>query len=50
MADIHRRTFFIKAIAAGSLLATATTATRAQAKKLEESDPQATALGYKHDT
>ena len=50
MADIHRRTFFIKAIAAGSLLATATTATQAQAKKLEESDPQATALGYKHDT
>ena len=49
MTDIHRRTFFLKVVAAGSLLSGATTAAQAQAK-LEESDPQAAALGYKHDT
>jgi hypothetical protein len=49
MTDMHRRTFFLTAVAAGSLLAGTTTTTRAQAK-LEESDPQAAALGYKHDT
>ena len=49
MTDMHRRTFFLKVVAAGSLLAGATSASQAQAK-IEESDPQASALGYKHDT
>lgn len=49
MTNMHRRTFFLQAAAAGSLLAGVTHAARAQAK-LEESDPQAAALGYKHDS
>ena len=43
-----RRCFIIHAVAAGSALGT--TLTMAQgAPKLEETDPQAVALGYKHD-
>ena len=44
----NRRTFMIQIAAAGGAVV-ATGRTRAQTK-LEESDPQAVALGYKHDT
>ena len=44
----NRRTFFMQAIAAGSILTMGKG--MAQTAKVEESDPQAAALGYKHDT
>ena len=45
----NRRTFILQVVAAGSGSLVAAGA-MAQAPKLEESDPQAVALGYKHDT
>ena len=47
MSHIDRRTFFRQALAAGAALSS--TGAIAQAK-LEESNPQAVALGYKHDS
>ncbi len=44
----NRRTFMLRVAAAGSAVVVAGR-TMAQTK-LEESDPQAVALGYKHDT
>ena len=44
----NRRTFMLRVAAAGSAIVVAGR-TMAQTK-LEESDPQAVALGYKHDT
>lgn len=49
MPDIKRRTFFLQAIAAGSALSSVRAMAQAPAK-LAESDPQAVALGYKHDS
>ena len=49
MTNANRRTFFLQAIVAGSALTTAKAFPQAPVK-LEESDPQAAALGYKHDT
>jgi len=49
MSTTNRRTFIMQVVAAGS----AVVASRAMAQtaaKLEETDPQAVALGYKHDT
>lgn len=43
-----RRQFILTVVPAAALAATATR-TSAQAARLEESDPAATALGYKHD-
>lgn len=43
-----RRRFMMQVAACGSLLAG--TQAMAQAAKLDEKDPQATALGYLHDT
>jgi hypothetical protein len=51
MSKLDRRTFFLQAIAVGSALTSA--GARAQSNqpvKLAENDPQAAALGYKHDT
>jgi hypothetical protein len=49
MKSSHRRTFMIQAAAAVG--ATVLTTGRAMAQaKLEESDPQAVGLGYKHDS
>jgi hypothetical protein len=46
MKSTNRRVFMMQVVAAG----TALTATQAQAQaKLEETDAQATSLGYKHD-
>lgn len=46
MKSANRRVFMIQVVAVGSALA----ATQAQAQaKLEETDAQATSLGYKHD-
>lgn len=49
MKSSHRRTFMIQVAAAVGATLVATGRTMAQTK-LEESDAQATALGYKHDT
>ena len=46
--NLSNRRVFMMQIAAGSALL-ATSAAKAQAK-LDENDPQATAVGYKHDT
>jgi hypothetical protein len=48
MSHATRRTFMMQAVAAPSLLAAA--AAQAQAVKLDEKDPQATALGYSADS
>ncbi len=48
MTRINRRTFFMQAIVVGSALTTIRAV--AQGAKVEESDPQAAALGYKHDS
>jgi hypothetical protein len=47
MTNLNRRMFFLQAIVASS--AVSAVKVMAQAK-LDESDPQAMALGYKHDT
>ncbi|SAL63307.1 high-potential iron-sulfur protein [Caballeronia telluris] len=44
-----RRTFLISSIGVASTLALGTTAFAADAARVEESDPTAQALGYKHD-
>ena len=45
-----RRTFMIQAVAGASLFAAARAQAQAPGPKLEESDPQAAALGYRLDT
>lgn len=44
-----RRTFLLAALPGAAFAAVATRAAYAQAARLEESDPTAVALGYKHD-
>jgi hypothetical protein len=48
MSQIHRRTFVIHAAAACA--AAASTLATAQAVKVEETDPQAMAMGFRRDT
>jgi hypothetical protein len=50
MNSSNRRSFMLQVVATGSALATASVYAQHTGPKLEESDPQATALGYKHDT
>ena len=50
MNNTNRRTFILRAAAAGSGLSLAAAHAQPAAPKLDESDPQAVALGYKHDT
>lgn len=49
MPNINRRTFFMQAVLVGSAVSSMKAIAQAPAK-LAESDPQAVALGYKHDT
>lgn len=44
-----RRTFLLAALPAAAFAAVAARTASAQAARLEESDPAAVALGYKHD-
>jgi High potential iron-sulfur protein len=48
MTKVDRRTFFLQAVAVSSTLTTWKAV--AQPARVAESDPQAAALGYKHDT
>ena len=50
MTQNNRRTFMLKIVAAGSVLGAARAQAQATGPKVEESDPQAMALGYKQDT
>lgn len=50
MSSIDRRTFVLQALVAGSALSSVKAMAQATGPKLAESDPQALALGYKHDT
>ena len=50
MNHTDRRVFLLRGVATCSALALLQTHALAEAPKLEESDPQAIALGYKHDT
>jgi hypothetical protein len=45
----QRRTFLIHTVSLAALTLGGSLAVRAQAAKLEESDPAATAISYKHD-
>ncbi len=49
MSNPSRRTFVMTVVAGTSALAAARVCAQATAPKLEENDPQATALGYKAD-
>ena len=50
MNNSDRRTFMLQAVVAGTALAGARAHAQAGGPKLEESDPQAIALGYKQDS
>lgn len=50
MNNSNRRKFMLKVVAASSVLAAVRAHGQTAGPKLEESDPQAVALGYKHDT
>jgi len=50
MTHTNRRTFMLQIVATGSVLATTQARAQTAGPKLEESDAQATALGYKEDT
>lgn len=50
MKSVPRRTFILQVVAAGSALATSQAMAQAAATKLEESNAQAIALGYKNDS
>jgi hypothetical protein len=47
---MNRRTFVVHAIVAGGTFSSIGAMGQAAGPKVEESDPQAVALGYKHDT
>jgi len=49
MSTTRRRAFLISTLASASVLAASRASAQAAAPKLEETDPQATALGYKQD-
>ena len=46
----NRRTFILQMCAASSVLASGQVFAQADSPKIDEADPQAAALGYKHDT
>lgn len=46
----NRRSFILHVCAAGSVLAAGQALAQAGKPKIDEADPQAAALGYKHDT
>lgn len=46
----NRRAFMLQVVATGSVLAVGQAHAQASGPKLEETDPLAIALGYKHDT
>ena len=50
MTQNNRRTFMLKVIAAGAALGAARAHAQAAGPKVEETDPQAVALGYKQDS
>jgi hypothetical protein len=50
MTKDSRRTFMFRIAAAGAILATPVAQAQTSAPKLDESDPQGIALGYKQDT
>jgi hypothetical protein len=50
MTKSNRRSFMLKVVATGSALAATGVYAQSTGPNLEESDPQATALGYKQDT
>ena len=50
MNKTRRRTFIMKIFAAGSAVAGSSAMAQAGGAKLEETDPQAVALGYRRDT
>ena len=50
MKQTHRRAFMLQVIATGSALAASRAIAQTGGPKLEETDPQAVALGYKRDT
>lgn len=50
MKSVPRRTFMLQVVAAGSALAGTQVMAQTAGAKLEESNPQAIAMGYKHDT
>lgn len=50
MQSIPRRTFMLQLVAAGSAVAGSHAMAQPAGPKLEESNPQAVAMGYKNDT
>ena len=50
MNNSNRRTFMFQVVGSGSVLAATRALAQAAGPKLEESDPQAMALGYREDT
>ncbi len=46
----NRRVFMIHAVATGATLACGAAAAQGKAKKVEESEPKAASLGYRHDS
>ena len=50
MINSNRRTFMLHVVATGAVLSASQAYAQAAGPKLEESDAQATALGYKNDT
>jgi len=49
MSITHRRAFLISIVGTGAVLSASRAGAQAAGPKLEESDPQAVALGYKQD-
>lgn len=49
MSQSNRRVFMMQVVAGGTAMATATIVSAAP-KRVEESEPKALSLGYKHDT
>jgi len=50
MINSNRRTFMLRVVATGAVVSASQTYAQVAGPKLEEGDPQATALGYKSDT
>ena len=50
MTPFNRRTFLLSAAACTAAASSSVRAQQATTAKVDESDPQAVALGYKHDT
>ena len=50
MNESNRRTFMLRVVATGTVLVAGQACAQTAGPKLDESDPQAAALGYKQDT